>query len=174
DVVGRGRTQVDAGLDRFLHGSEATGGNAVDDPLLAFARRPQHRVRLFGVDEARAQAVDLHVTTAPFDGERLRHRDQARLRGGRVNGAGAADPGVARGDAEDLPAALREHATPGRHRAVRRPVQYDVDDRVPAVRRDLLRATDEVPGRVVDKHVEAAGFPGHAIDGGLDRLRIAD
>ena len=75
-------------------------------------------------------------------------------------GAGAAGPDVVGEDRHDrAAAAARDHVAADRARTVEAAVQHDADDRVPAVRRQILGAADEVAGRVVDEDVDAAEVP---------------
>jgi hypothetical protein len=65
------------------------------------------------------------------------------------------------------------HVLPGGARAVERAVEDDPDHRVPAVRRQLLGAADEVAGGVVDQDVEAAEVLHRALDHLVDLLGLA-
>ena len=125
-------------------------------------------------DRPRRNRVDADVVARPFDGERLRHRHHARLRRGRVDGAGAAGPDVVRQDRDDRAAAsLMDHLPADRARAVERAVQHDADDRVPSVGREILGAADEVARGVVDEDVDVPEVLDRALDELVDLLGVA-
>src|SRR6516164_7301415 len=86
--------------------------------------------------------------------------------------ARTANPGIAGGDAEDLAAALLQHAPAGGERAVGGAVQNGAHYGIPAVGSELLGATDKVASGIVDKNVDATGFVHNTRDRSFNSSRL--
>src|SRR5207244_2897093 len=92
-------------------------------------RRPEPLARLRRVDRARRDRVDADPVLRPLNREGAREVDDARLRGGRVDGAWPARPGVRRHDVHDLAAgAARNRPPPELAGAEERAVEDDPED----------------------------------------------
>src|SRR5450759_1735528 len=174
DIVRRGRTEDESDFDYLIDGLEATGRYRIQDLLLRGLARPECGAGLLGIDESRAEAVDLHVSRPPLDSQGLRHRDDACFCRGRMHRPRAAIPCVGRRDAQDLAMPLLQHALTSGQGAVGCAVQHDIDYAVPAIGREVLGAREEVASGIIDENIDAAGFLDHALDGGFDVIRLAD
>ena len=85
-----------------------------------------------------------------------------------MNRSRPACPSVSGDNVQDIPATpALDHLQARGARAVKRPVQDDVDDGIPSVDGELFRGADEIPGGVVHKDVERAkaakGFLAEAV-----------
>ena len=90
------------------------------------------------------------------------------LGGGRVHGSGVARPGIGRDDVQDRASAARVAQRPrDRARRVEGAVQDDVDDGAPAVRREVDRRGEEVPGCAVDQQLGRSELGDDAVDAGV-------
>src|SRR5262245_38151957 len=90
-------------------------------------------------------------------------------------GTGAAGPDVVRENRNDHAATTAgDHVAPDGARAIEAAVEHDADHGVPSVRRQILRAADEIASRVVNQDVDAAKMAEHSMDHLVDLLRLPD
>ena len=123
--------------------------------MLELGGRPEARLRAFGLERARRDAVHTDPVTGPLDRERARHREHPRLGACAVDGPGSPGPGIGGQDVENGSAASAfDHAPPRGARAEEAAVQDDVDDVAESLLGEPLRRTHEVAGGVVDQGVE--------------------